>query len=62
MMNKGVKMHFKSVTENLFTVVVPIADPSSKPIVNPKGYLESFLSIRKTNIVVNSNSSVIPPS
>ena len=35
-MNEGVKMHLKSVMENLFTVVGPLVEPSSTYIEKSK--------------------------
>ena len=38
-MNEGVKISFKAVTANIFTVVVLIVEPSAT-ITKPKGSLE----------------------
>ena len=45
LMNKGVNMSCKVFTANLFAVVGLYVEPSTS-IENPKGYLESSLSIR----------------
>ena len=38
-MNKGVKIRWKEVTEDLFIVVGPILEPNSTAIKKSKGYL-----------------------
>ena len=60
-MNEGVKMCFKAVTENLFKVVGPIVEPISIAILNPKGSLEASLSIGKNPITVTYNGHTDGP-
>ena len=55
-------MHWKSVMENLFTVLGPLVEPSSKYIENSKVSIESSISIRQIPITLNSNRNDIPPS
>ena len=61
-MNEGVNIHWKAVTENLFTVVGTLVEPSSKYIENSTIYIEASVYIMQTPIELNSNSPVIPPS
>ena len=44
--NEGVKMSCKEVTENLFTVAGHVVEHSSTAIEKPKGSIEEYLSIR----------------
>ena len=55
-------MRYKTVTENLFTVVGTLVETSITSIEKPKGYIEAYISIRKPTITVTSNIPVIPPS
>ena len=61
-MNEGVKMSFKAVPTNLFTVIGLIVEPSSTAVENTKGFLEEYISISQPPITVNSNIPLIPPS
>ena len=58
--NKGVKIYFKSVTANLFTVVCLLVEPSTS-ILKQKSSFGSFLYIRQHNITLTSISNFIPP-
>ena len=59
--NEGLMMHYKSVTDNMLTVVGHIFEPNTA-IEEPKGSLEANLSIRKPPIVITSSNTVISPS
>ena len=62
-MNKGVDIHSKSVTTQVFTVVGVIIDLDIS-LSKPKGTIYSSPSIRQPSSTVTSNSPVIynPPS
>ena len=61
-MKEGVKVHYKSVTVNVFTVVGPLVGTISTDISNTKGYLDVSIYISQPPITLTSNSPVIPPS
>ena len=57
-MNDEVKTHCRSVTDNIFTVVVLLLEISTS-IAKPKVYLEAYPAIRQPSVTVTSNSPVI---
>ena len=59
--NLGYQYALQSSNGELFKLVGPLVEPSIISIENPKGSLESFLSISQPPIIVTSNSPDIPP-
>ena len=59
-MNKGVNMSYKYVTEKLFTVVGLLVEPITA--IGKKGSLQEYISIRYYYLAVTYSITVIPPA
>ena len=51
-MNEGVMMHLKAVTEILFTVLGPLIEPSSSYIENSNISIKALISIIQPTIIL----------